>query len=105
LPLTTLGLVSLLELKELPVDIIKIDRSFVSELEKGKREFSIVKAIIDISHSFDIKVCAEGVETREQLQALDIMGCDYAMGFYISKPLPEEEMEALLFSKEKLKLW
>lgn len=98
------GYSSLIHLKELPVDIIKIDRSFISDMMFDKKVMSLVKGLIDLAHSFGIKVCAEGVETKEQLQALDIMGCDYAMGFYISKPLPEEEIERLLFSKERLKL-
>ncbi len=98
------GYSSFLELKELPVDIIKIDRSFIADMLKDKKQISMVKGLIDLAHSFDIKVCAEGVETKEQLQALDIMGCDYAMGFYISKPVPEEELKTLLFSKKRLKL-
>lgn len=85
------GYSSLLEIKELPVDLIKIDRSFIQDMTKGKKELSLVRAIIDMAHSFDIKVCAEGVESEEQFELLKEMNCDYVMGFYIKRPQPLEK--------------
>jgi len=88
------GYSSIVEIKELPVDLIKIDRTFIADLTKGKRELSLVKTIIDLAHNFDIKVVAEGVETREQLEILDMIGCDCVQGFYFTKPIPPEELES-----------
>lgn len=90
------GYSSLLEMKELPVDLLKIDRSFIQDMTKGKRELSLVKAIIDMAHSFEIKVCAEGVESEEHLKLLKEMNCDYVMGFYLGKPQPLEKALTLV---------
>ncbi|MBO8144288.1 MAG: EAL domain-containing protein [Thermodesulfobacterium sp.] len=94
-----IGYSSLNYLKEIPFDILKIDRIFIKEMLKSRKETALVKNIIDIGHSFGMKVLAEGVETKEQLQYLDIMGCDYVQGFYLAKPMPEEEIEKLLTIK------
>lgn len=94
-----IGYSSLSYLKDIPFDILKIDRVFIKEMLKSKKEVALVKNMVDLGHSFDMKVLAEGVETKEQLNYLDIMGCDYVQGFYLAKPMPEEELERLL-SKE-----
>jgi EAL domain-containing protein (putative c-di-GMP-specific phosphodiesterase class I) len=94
-----IGYSSLSYLKDIPFDILKIDKIFVREMLKSKKETALVKSIIDIGHSFDMKVLAEGVETKEQLNYLDIMGCDYVQGFYLAKPMPEEEVKKLLNKK------
>ncbi len=83
---------SLSYLKRLPVDEIKIDRSFVKEMESSDSDAKIVHATIDLSHNLGFKVVAEGVETEEALNMLKDLGCDYAQGNYLSRPVPADEM-------------
>ncbi|MCS7279038.1 MAG: EAL domain-containing protein, partial [Thermodesulfobacteriaceae bacterium] len=90
------GYSSLIYLKEFPLDVIKIDRIFIKDMLKGKKEMGLVKTAIDLAHTLGMKALAEGVETEEQLKILDIMGCDYVQGFYLAPPLPEEEVETFL---------
>lgn len=92
------GYSSLHEIKELPVDILKIDRSFIQDMTKDKKNLNLVKAVINLAHNFGLSVCAEGVETEEQCKILSDLGCDYAMGFYLGKPLPEEQLDVLFFA-------
>ncbi|WP_064220878.1 putative bifunctional diguanylate cyclase/phosphodiesterase [Anoxybacillus flavithermus] len=94
------GYSSLNYLKKLPVDVIKIDRSFVQDMVKHSYDLSIVRAVIQVSHSLQMKVVAEGVETEEQLAILKREGCDRAQGYYFSKPLATEQFEQL-FQREK----
>ena len=68
--------------------MLKIDRSFISGITDNKTDCNLVKAAIAMSHSLEIKVVAEGVETKEQLDLLNELNCDIAQGFYLSKPLP-----------------
>jgi diguanylate cyclase (GGDEF)-like protein/PAS domain S-box-containing protein len=84
------GYSSLGYLKRLPINSLKIDRSFVSELPKNKDDAAIVNAIIAMASSLQIDVVAEGVETAMQLEHLRGSGCDEMQGYYISKPMPEE---------------
>jgi EAL domain-containing protein (putative c-di-GMP-specific phosphodiesterase class I) len=90
------GYSSLSYLSRLPVDSLKIDRSFVSGMTSGGEAISIVSTIIALGHGLRLKVVAEGVETREQGELLRRLGCDEAQGFLFSRPLPAEEIEALL---------
>ena len=90
------GYSSLAYLKELNADILKIDMTFVKNMLQDSKSKALVKAIVDISKEFGIKSIAEGVETKEQYNMLKEMGVDYAQGFLLSKPLPEEEIEPLL---------
>ncbi|MDY6820999.1 MAG: EAL domain-containing protein [Deferribacterota bacterium] len=90
------GFSSLSYIQKFPIDIIKIDKSFVSSIENEKSESaSIVKTIIELSKNLGIKVVAEGVETKEQLELLKKWGCDEYQGYYFSKPIPAEEYEQL----------
>lgn len=82
------GYTSLAMLKDLTVDEIKIDRSFVAELVSDQRSKTIVDAIIAMAKSFDINVVAEGVETAEQLAILTAMGCQQAQGYFLGRPMP-----------------
>ena len=82
------GYSSLSYLREYPFDVLKIDRSFISGITDNKADCNLVKAAIAMSHSLEIKVVAEGVETKEQLDLLNELNCDIAQGFYLSKPLP-----------------
>ncbi len=81
------GFSSLSYLSKLPVDAIKIDRSFVSEMMQGPRELSLVASIINLAHSLKLNVVAEGVETMEQLRILRNRGCDEAQGFLLGRPV------------------
>ncbi len=94
------GYSSLSYLKRLPLDTLKIDRSFVSELENNSDDAAICAAIIAMAHSLDLQVVAEGVETQQQLDYLRAQGCDEIQGFFISKPLPPAELEARFFGQE-----
>jgi EAL domain-containing protein (putative c-di-GMP-specific phosphodiesterase class I) len=81
------GYSSLSQLKRLPVDEIKIDRSFVIDANAGGDNAVIVKSIIELGHAMGLAVVAEGVETAELWTLLDGLGCDYAQGYFISRPL------------------
>lgn len=86
------GYSSLSYLGEYPVDFIKIDKYFISHMDILEDVKIIVKSIITLAHSLNIKVIAEGIETKEQLLIATKIGCDYVQGFYIDKPLEYEEM-------------
>jgi EAL domain-containing protein (putative c-di-GMP-specific phosphodiesterase class I) len=90
------GYSSLNYLKRFPIDTLKIDRTFVSDICKDRHDTSIVRAIINLGHALDLTVIAEGVETREQLQYLAALGCDLVQGFLFSKPLSAAAFEQLL---------
>jgi diguanylate cyclase (GGDEF)-like protein/PAS domain S-box-containing protein len=82
------GFASLTHLQRFPVDVIKIDQSFVRDITNGDGEAAIVRAIIDLSRSLSIKTVAEGVETAEQARLLAGMGCDHAQGFLFAQSMP-----------------
>jgi len=86
------GYSSLAYLKNLPADEIKIDKSFVLNMATEKRDESIVKAAIDLAHNLDLKVVAEGVEDEQTLDKLTNMGCDYAQGYYMAKPMSHDQL-------------
>jgi len=90
------GYSSLSYLQKLPIDKLKIDRSFVSNLSEDSEDAAIVKAIINLAKNLNLTVIAEGVETEEQLQLLRGWGCDEYQGFYFSKPVRVYEFEAIL---------
>ena len=92
------GYSSLAYLKNLPADEIKIDKSFVMNMANDKKDESIVKAAVDLAHNLDLKIVAEGVEDEITLDMLSEMGCDYAQGYYLAKPMPSEEL--LLWMKD-----
>ena len=85
------GQSSLFTLFKLPYHIIKIDRLFTKEIVEDKTSRTIVKSMIDLSHSLGKKFVAEGVETQDQLDLLTELGCDYAQGYLIAKPLSHED--------------
>jgi len=74
-------------------DLIKIDKEFVSNLNEGTNKYYIVKMITQLAHTLNVKVVAEGVETRSELEAVYGLGVDYIQGYYFSKPLPIHELE------------
>lgn len=87
------GYSSLSYLKNLPINTLKIDRSFINNLRVNTSDIAIVKAIITMGHGLAVKVLAEGVETKEQIDLLKELKCHYAQGFYIHKPLLISDFE------------
>lgn len=90
------GFSSLSYLVQLPVDVVKIDKSFVQDFNKYEHSKDVVKAIIQVSHSLNKLVVAEGVETKEQLAFLRLQQCDAVQGYYFSRPLPADQAEDFL---------
>ena len=90
------GYSSLSKLKSLPIDTIKIDKSFVDDLPHDATSVNIATTIIDLAHNLGFKVVAEGVETKEQIDFLLYLGCDQFQGYYYSKPLPSDEFRKKL---------
>lgn len=86
------GYSSFAYLAELPVDSVKIDRRFVTTLCNKESGAKVVNAIIQLAHSLDMEVVAEGVETSEQARLLRDAGCDEMQGYYFSKPLDPEAL-------------
>ncbi len=86
------GYSSLNYLKRFPVDVLKVDRSFVSDLATSEDDAMIVKAIVTLAHNLNLEVVAEGVESREHLTYLSYLGCDFIQGYLVSKPVPVERV-------------
>ncbi len=93
------GYSSLSYLKRFPVDVLKMDRSFVIGVSERPENLAIAQAIVTLGHSLDMGVVAEGVETEEELEKLRGLGCDEGQGYYFARPMPAEEAEALLASR------
>jgi diguanylate cyclase len=85
------GYSSLAHLRRLPVDEVKIDRSFIKELEAQRDDEVIVSSTINLGHALNLKVVAEGVEEASSWTLLRQLGCDLVQGYFVSKPLPVQE--------------
>lgn len=92
------GYSSLAQLKNLPINSIKIDRSFIWEMEKSRSDTHITESIIAMSKKVGMEVIAEGVEKKEQFNILEKAGCDHVQGYFISKPLPLPDLKKYLMS-------
>jgi EAL domain-containing protein (putative c-di-GMP-specific phosphodiesterase class I) len=90
------GRASLSYLHQFPVDVVKIDRSFVAALGSGGRADAVSRAVIQLAHDLHMRTVAEGVEALEQINLLRDLGCDLAQGYYFSRPLPADELLPLL---------
>jgi diguanylate cyclase (GGDEF)-like protein len=90
------GYSSMAYLKELPVDELKIDRSFVSQMATSPSDAVIVRSTIDLGHNLGLHVVAEGVETQHAWQELTALGCDMAQGYYLGRPMPAADLEQQL---------
>jgi EAL domain-containing protein (putative c-di-GMP-specific phosphodiesterase class I) len=87
------GFSSLSYLSKLPVDTLKIDRSFIVDMLSGADGLTLVSVIIDLAHALKLNVVAEGVETEEQLRQLQVLNCDEMQGYVFGKPVPSEIFE------------
>jgi EAL domain-containing protein (putative c-di-GMP-specific phosphodiesterase class I) len=90
------GYSSMSYLRRFPIDKLKIDKTFVAEMDTRADDASIVQAIVSLAHGLQLKVVAEGVETQAQLEALRTLGCDQYQGYYCSPALPPAEFEQLI---------
>lgn len=90
------GYSSLAYLKQLPIHALKIDRSFIRDITAGQHDASIVRAVVALAHSLDMKVVAEGVENEAQLSYIAGLECDIAQGYIFSKAIPGEEISDVL---------
>ncbi|HEY0360209.1 MAG TPA: EAL domain-containing protein, partial [Mycobacteriales bacterium] len=90
------GYASLGYLKRLPVDSLKIDRSFVTGVAAGGEDAKIAAAVIGLAAALDLKVVAEGIETQVQLQALIDLGCRYGQGYLFARPQPAVDTERIV---------
>lgn len=94
------GMSSLSYLKRLPVNELKIDQSFVVDMAEDENNAVLVRSIIDLAHNIGREVVAEGVQDLDALQLLEMLGCDTAQGYFISRPRKAEELEEWLHSGE-----
>lgn len=90
------GYSSLAYLKRLPVDELKIDKSFVTDMEENENDAVIVRSTIDLAHNLGLKVTAEGVETRGAWDTLSLLGCDQSQGYFMGRPMSVKKLEAWL---------
>ncbi|TQV73721.1 EAL domain-containing protein [Aliikangiella marina] len=94
------GYSSLKYLQKLPIDILKIDRSFINNVLEDKNKQSIVNAIVLLGHGLKLQLVAEGAEDKPTVDFLTELGCEFIQGFYFYKPMPAQEIERILFKPE-----
>jgi len=90
------GQTSLGYLSSLPVDELKIDKSFVTDMLENHSHAAIVRSVVELGHNLSLRVVAEGVETLEVLESLRDSGCDMAQGFYFARPMPADALRIWL---------
>ncbi|MCK5673686.1 MAG: EAL domain-containing protein, partial [Spirochaetales bacterium] len=92
------GYSSLSYLSSFPLDIIKIDKSFIDNMLSSDVSLKLIKSIINLAHDLGLKVVAEGIENSDQLNELYTMDCDYIQGFLYSRPIPSDDIENYLLN-------
>jgi EAL domain-containing protein (putative c-di-GMP-specific phosphodiesterase class I) len=90
------GYSSLNYLKRFPIDIVKIDKGFVADMEHDLASHTIVFAVVELAHILGMTVVAEGVETAEQHQRLASLGCDSCQGYYFARPMSADDLDTLM---------
>ena len=90
------GYSSLNMLSAMPIDVLKLDRSFVIKILKDEKVVRLVEFIFDLAKMLQVPIVAEGVETEKEVEFLKARGCDMVQGYYFSKPLPASEFEKKL---------
>jgi EAL domain-containing protein (putative c-di-GMP-specific phosphodiesterase class I) len=93
------GFSSMVQLVRLPFSEIKVDRSFVMNAQHSRESRTVIKSIIDLGHSLELQVTAEGVEDRETLDYLTSLGCDLAQGYFIARPMSGDAVKSWLDQK------
>jgi EAL domain-containing protein (putative c-di-GMP-specific phosphodiesterase class I) len=93
------GYSSLSQLRQLPIDELKIDKSFVLGMSTSQSESFIARSIVELAHNLGLRVVAEGVEDEVTRDLLTEMGCDKLQGFLVSRPLPDDRLEAWLLAR------
>jgi EAL domain-containing protein (putative c-di-GMP-specific phosphodiesterase class I) len=91
------GYSNLRYLQYLKVNVIKIDRSFVCKAIESNYDYTLIKHIIELAHSIDLKVCLEGVETNDEKDVLNVLRPDYIQGYLFGKPMPEKDFKSSFF--------
>ena len=92
------GYSNLSYLKVFPLDVLKIDRRFVSGLQSESCDSKILHSIIELAHALELSVIAEGAETSEEVEQLRALGCDIVQGFYFARPMPARDFESFFQS-------
>ena len=95
------GYSSLAYLKRLPLNTLKIDRSFIQDIPASSQDMEIVQAIILMAHTLHLQVVTEGVETTRQFEFLNQLGCDFIQGYLLSRPVPCEALPEILLQLDK----
>jgi EAL domain-containing protein (putative c-di-GMP-specific phosphodiesterase class I) len=95
------GYSSLAYLRNLPIDVVKVDRSFIHEVSRSARDQAILRALIGLCGELQLAVVIEGIETREQRDLLRALGCRLGQGFLYCQPIPAEQMEPLLRARRE----
>jgi Amt family ammonium transporter len=98
------GYSSLSYLRQLPIDALKIDQTFVRELVRGQENVEIVRAVIGLARSLGLKVIAEGVETAEQCDRVVSLGFDLAQGYWFGAPMPDDEAGRLILEGRRWRI-
>lgn len=93
------GYSSMAYLSSLPIDTLKIDRSFINKMSRSDEDAAIIRAIVTLAKTLDLRITSEGIETSEQLALLSALGCDFGQGYFFDRPMPAENLERLLAPK------
>ena len=90
------GYSSMAYLKQLPINALKVDRSFIRDMNSNIHDETIVRSVINLAHNLGLKVVAEGVEDKETMDALRELMCDQVQGYYIARPMPWDELQSAM---------